>query len=53
MFMTFLIFIIYGCLANSVKTYLVNSEKVSLYIQRFYAGSFALLGLKLAFTDRY
>ena len=52
MLMTFIVFVIYGFLAHSVRTYLANSERVSTYIQRVFSGSFALLGLKLAFTDR-
>lgn len=52
MLMTFVVFIIYGLLANSVRTYIVRSEKISTYIQRTFAGGFAALGLKLALTNR-
>ncbi|RXJ69337.1 lysine transporter LysE [Halarcobacter ebronensis] len=52
MFMTLVVFILYGLLATSVREYLINSEKISRYVQRVFAGTFALLGLKLAFTDR-
>ncbi|QKF82354.1 LysE family translocator [Halarcobacter ebronensis] len=52
MLMTLVVFILYGLLATSVREYLINSEKISKYIQRVFAGTFALLGLKLAFTDR-
>ncbi|EPJ43344.1 MAG: lysine exporter protein LysE/YggA [Osedax symbiont Rs2] len=50
--MTFLVFVIYGLLANSLSHYVVNSPKVIKYIQRSFAASFALLGAKLAFADR-
>lgn len=52
MLMTFVVFVLYGLMANAVRQYLVNSKKVTVYIQRVFAGSFALLGLKLAMTDR-
>jgi len=50
--MTFLVFIMYGLLANSLSQYVVNSPKAIRYIQRSFAASFALLGAKLAFADR-
>ncbi|UGA55704.1 LysE family translocator [Vibrio sp. VB16] len=52
MIMTFLVFVIYGILATSVRNYIIHSEKVSTIVQRIFAGSFALLGLKLALTSR-
>ncbi len=52
MLMTFVVFVLYGLLANAVRIYLVNSERVSRYVQRIFSGSFALLGLKLALTHR-
>lgn len=52
MVMTFLVFIVYGLLATGVRSYIISSEKVSTVIQRVFAGSFAALGLKLAFTSR-
>ena len=52
MVMTFLVFIIYGLLATSVRNYIIHSEKVSSLIQRIFAGSFAALGIKLALTNR-
>lgn len=52
MAMTFAIFIIYGFLASSFSKYVVRSEKISLTIQKVFAGSFAALGLKLAFSER-
>ena len=52
MVMTFFVFVIYGLLATSVRDYIIHSEKLSTIIQRIFAGSFALLGLKLALTTR-
>ena len=51
MVMTFLVFVVYGFLATSVRHYVIHSEKVSVMIQRVFAGSFAALGLKLALTN--
>ena len=51
MAMTFFVFVIYGLLATSVRNYVIHSEKISTIIQRIFAGSFAALGLKLAFTN--
>jgi len=50
--MTFIIFAIYGLLAHKARTFIVNSEKRSLFMNKLFASCFAGLGLKLAFTDR-
>lgn len=50
--MTLFIFILYGLFANWVRVYVVNSPGVMRKSQRTFAGLFALLGLKLALTDR-
>jgi len=52
MLMTLGVFIIYGLMANSFREFIVRSEKASLSIQKLFAGSFAALGLKLAFSER-
>jgi threonine/homoserine/homoserine lactone efflux protein len=52
MVMTFIVFVLYGWLATSVRQYIIHSEKISTMIQRIFAGSFAALGLKLALTTR-
>ena len=52
MLMTLGVFIIYGILASSFSEFVVRSEKISLAIQKIFAGSFAALGLKLAFSER-
>ncbi|WP_413699071.1 hypothetical protein ACLKMH_16175 [Psychromonas sp. KJ10-10] len=50
--MTFFVFVIYGFLATSTRNYIIHFEKISTVMQRFFAGSFAALGLKLALTAR-
>ncbi|MCV6637065.1 LysE family translocator [Candidatus Albibeggiatoa sp. nov. NOAA] len=52
MFMTLGVFTIYGVLASLFSQFVLRSEKVSLAIQKIFAGSFAALGLKLAFSER-
>lgn len=50
--MTLIVFILYGLLANSVRGYIVNSPKFIKYLQRTFAASFAILGAKLALSER-
>lgn len=50
--MTLLVFISYGLLANRVSVYILNSPKLIQYVQRSFSATFAILGAKLAFTDR-
>ena len=52
MAMTLVVFMFYGMLANSVSKYVINSSKGIKYIQRTFAATFALLGAKLALTER-
>ncbi|RQW64982.1 LysE family translocator [Vibrio viridaestus] len=52
MLMTLIVFIVYGVMANTFSNIIVRSEKVSLVLQKVFAGSFAALGLKLALTER-
>jgi len=52
MLMTLLVFMLYGLLANSVRGYITNSPKAIKYIQRSFAACFAILGAKLAVTER-
>jgi threonine/homoserine/homoserine lactone efflux protein len=46
------IFIIYGLSANCVRSYVTNSPKIVISMQRLFAATFAALGLKLAMTDQ-
>ncbi len=52
MLMTFIVFILYGMSANSVRKYVVNSPKIIVLLQRSFAAAFAALGVKLAMTDQ-
>lgn len=51
MLMTFLVFVIYGAFAAKARTYILHSPSVMRWIKRLFAGTFAALGLRLAFTD--
>lgn len=52
MLMTFVVFVAYGLLANSFSRFIVGSETLNLVVQKFFAGSFAALGVKLALSER-
>jgi threonine/homoserine/homoserine lactone efflux protein len=52
MAMTFIIFVLYGLLANYVRKYIANSSRVTTWIQKSFAAIFAALGLKLAMTKQ-
>jgi len=52
MIMTFGIFVLYGLFANSMRTYVLHSPRILKRVQRSFAITFAMLGTKLAFTDK-
>lgn len=52
MAMTLAIFILYGLFANWVRVYVVNSPQVMRISQRSFAAIFAMLGIKLALSER-
>lgn len=52
MLMTLVIFIVYGAFAAKARTYIIESPNVMQWIKRSLAGTFAFLGLKLAFADQ-
>lgn len=52
MAMTLTIFILYGLSANYVRKYVVNSPKVTSWLQKSFAVIFAALGAKLAVTEQ-
>jgi len=52
MAMTLVIFILYGISAHSVRRYVVGSPRITTYLQRTFAATFAALGIKLAMTDQ-
>jgi len=51
MLLTFIVFIVYGLLAN-IFSGVLKSEKSAANTQYFFSMSFALLAIKLAITDR-
>tara|TARA_R110002096_G_scaffold435927_1_gene664318 strand:- start:82401 stop:83015 length:615 start_codon:yes stop_codon:yes gene_type:complete len=52
MVMTFIVFVLYGIFAGSLRTYILHSPKIMKRAQRSFAVTFAALGTKLAFTDQ-
>lgn len=52
MVMTFIVFVLYGVFAGSLRGLILQSPKIVKRIQRSFALSFAALGTKLAFTDQ-
>ncbi len=52
MVMTLIIFILYGVAANGFSRHVVNSPRLIVRLQRSFAATFAVLGVKLALTDR-
>jgi threonine/homoserine/homoserine lactone efflux protein len=51
MFMTLVVFIIYGCFAHGVSSRIVQSPNQVRWLQRSFAGCFAALGIKLAMAE--
>jgi threonine/homoserine/homoserine lactone efflux protein len=52
MLMTFVVFVIYGLLANGFRNVVINSPRVQSWLRRSFAAAFAGLGLNLALSDR-
>ena len=52
MLMTFIVFVVYGLFANSVRTYVIGSPKMIISAQRAAALVFAFLGIKLALSEQ-
>jgi len=52
MLMTFVVFAVYGLFAASVRDHVISRPRVMTWMRRTFAGAFALLGAKLALTDR-
>ena len=52
MLMTLVIFIVYGLTANYVRAFIVDSPKNTMRLQKSFAAIFAMLGVKLALTER-
>ncbi|MEU6380439.1 LysE family translocator [Streptomyces sp. NPDC046909] len=52
MAVTFVVFSAYGVLAASVRRQVISRPRVMAWLRRGFAGSFVMLGAKLAVTDR-
>jgi len=52
MLMTFVVFVAYGLFAASVRDHVISRPRVMTWMRRTFAGAFAALGAKLAFTER-
>jgi threonine/homoserine/homoserine lactone efflux protein len=52
MAMTFVVFVVYGLFAATVRDRVVTRPGVMTWLRRAFAGGFALLGAKLAFAER-
>lgn len=51
MAMTFVVFLIYGALAATLRDFVIGNEKVTRWMQRVFAGTFVGLSAKLALDD--
>lgn len=52
MAMTFVVFVIYGLLANGFRKSAIDSPRVQAWLRRGFSSAFAGLGLNLAFSER-
>jgi threonine/homoserine/homoserine lactone efflux protein len=52
MLMTFLVFVVYGLFAASIREHVVSRPRVLTLMRRTFAGAFVVLGAKLAMADR-
>lgn len=52
MAMTFLVFVVYGVLANAFRRAVIESPRVQAWLRRTFAGAFAGLGVHLASSER-
>ena len=52
MLMTFVVFVVYGLFAASIRDHVVSRPRVLTWMRRTFAGTFVALGAKLAFADR-
>jgi len=52
MALTFVVFVLYGLLAATVRDQLLSRRAVMTWVRRVFAGTFVALGLKLAFAER-
>lgn len=52
MLMTFLVFVLYGAFASAARMYVIESPKTMIWLKRCFAGTFGILGLRLALAER-
>ena len=52
MLLTFVIFVGYGICASLARDYVISRPSVLTWLRRSFAGAFALLGLRLALSER-
>ena len=52
MLLTFIVFVVYGVFAASVRNHVISRPQVVSWMRRVFAGAFAALGLKLALAER-
>jgi len=52
MLLTFVVFAAYGLFAASVRDHVISQPRIMTWMRRTFAGAFAILGARLAFTDR-
>jgi threonine/homoserine/homoserine lactone efflux protein len=52
MLLTFVVFVGYGLFAAAVRTHIISRPQVLTWMRRAFAGAFAALGARLAFSDR-
>lgn len=52
MVMTFAIFVVYGLVAHAFREVVIESPRVQAWLRRGFAGAFAVLGARLAVSER-
>lgn len=52
MFMTFVVFVVYGLLAHTFRSTVIESKPVQSWLRRSFASAFAGLGVHLAFSEK-
>jgi threonine/homoserine/homoserine lactone efflux protein len=52
MVLTLVVFVGYGYFAAAIRNHVISRPRVVTWMRRVFAGTFAALGAKLAFTDR-
>jgi threonine/homoserine/homoserine lactone efflux protein len=52
MAMTFVLFVVYGLFAASIRDRVITRPKVMAWLRRSFAAGFAVLGVRLAFAER-